>query len=365
MTTPEHRSGRTPVIAAHDSAVRDDATTKRGAWRATIDSLSRPAILATQDGRILRANPLFAELAGRQAATLEGLFYWEVFPRRAGPLDLSLRLSPDYPAGSETVALGGGVTYEVLGSVLHAPKRRTTEYLYRFIDVSADLEVCTIAGRMALAKGALAVANSRLEQTLVNAVKALAGTMQVRDPYTAAHQTRVVSVALAIADELGTTQAVRRCLELAGLVHDLGKHYVPVEFLLRPGPLNPAELSIVRQHSQIGYELLRNIEFDWPVPTAVHQHHERLDGSGYPLAVAGEEIGIEARVLAVADTIDAMVSHRPYRIAMTPDMAFRQIERVGGAYDRDIVDAAAEVARKGRLDLSAAEDATRTRDRQG
>jgi HD-GYP domain-containing protein (c-di-GMP phosphodiesterase class II) len=122
---------------------------------------------------------------------------------------------------------------------------------------------------------------------------------------------------------------------------------------------------MVRQHSQIGYELLRDIEFDWPVPTAVHQHHERLDGSGYPLAIAGGEIGIEARILAVADTIDAMVSHRPYRIAMTPDMAFRQMEILRTAYDREIVEAAAEVARKGRLDLSAAEDATLTRDRQG
>jgi len=181
----------------------------------------------------------------------------------------------------------------------------------------------------------------RLQRTLEGTIHALASAVEMRDPYTAGHQRRVAQLACAIAKEMGLPEERISGVLLAGLIHDIGKINMPAEILSKPGRLNELEYGLVKTHSQAGYEILNGtIEFPWPVAQIVLQHHERMDGSGYPQGLKGEEILLEARVLAVADVVEAMVSYRPYRSARGVDQALREISQNRGIlYDPEVVDA--------------------------
>jgi PAS domain S-box-containing protein len=180
----------------------------------------------------------------------------------------------------------------------------------------------------------------QLRETLIATVNTLASTIEMRDPYTAGHQRRVTLLACAIAEEMELTEDQFDGLRMAGLVHDLGKINVPAEILSKPGLINDIEYSIIRYHPQIAYDILKTIELPWPVATIVLQHHERLDGSGYPQGLKGEDIILEARILAVADVVEAMASHRPYRPALGIKRALKEITKNRGIlYDSAVVDA--------------------------
>jgi putative nucleotidyltransferase with HDIG domain len=162
----------------------------------------------------------------------------------------------------------------------------------------------------------------------------------MRDPYTAGHQERVTRLAMAMAERMGLPADRVEGLRVAGLLHDVGKVSVPAEILSKPTGLSAIELALVRSHSEAGYAILREIAFPWPVATIVLQHHERMDGSGYPSGLRGEEILLEARILAVADSVEAMASHRPYRAALGIEEALAELARGRGtAYDVDAVSA--------------------------
>jgi putative nucleotidyltransferase with HDIG domain len=179
-----------------------------------------------------------------------------------------------------------------------------------------------------------------LERTVQGAIQTLAFLAETRDPYTAGHQRRVTELAEAIAAALALDGDRRLLLHAAGTLHDLGKTAVPTEILTKPGSLTPAEFELIRVHPRTGYEILTGIEFPWPVGDVVVQHHERLDGSGYPAGLAGTAIRLEARILAVADVVEAMSSHRPYRPALGLDLALDEIAaRRGVLYDADVADA--------------------------
>lgn len=165
----------------------------------------------------------------------------------------------------------------------------------------------------------------KLQKTLGGIVHALASTTERRDPYTAGHQRRVSELACAIAREAGFKEDTIDGIRVAGLLHDIGKIYVPAEILSKPGHLNELEMGIIRTHPQVGYDILKKIEFPWPVAQIVLQHQERIDGSGYPTGVTGENILPEARILAVADVVEAMASHRPYRPALGLKKALAEI----------------------------------------
>ena len=190
-------------------------------------------------------------------------------------------------------------------------------------------------------------AEEELKQTLEKLRKAVAGTIRVmaltverRDPYTAGHQHRVANLAGAIANEIGLSEEQINGVRMASVIHDLGKIHVPAEILSRPGRLTENEFSIIKTHPQIGYDILKTEEFPWPVAQIVLQHHERMDGSGYPSSLSGKEILLEARILAVADVVEAMASHRPYRPALGIDKALEEItENRGVLYDAKVVDA--------------------------
>jgi PAS domain S-box-containing protein/putative nucleotidyltransferase with HDIG domain len=181
---------------------------------------------------------------------------------------------------------------------------------------------------------------ARLQKLLEELVDVLASTVEIRDPYTAGHQRRVTQLACAIAEEMGLSREQIAGIRMAGLVHDLGKINVPAEILSKPGRLTEIELSMIKAHPQMGYNILKTIELPWPVAQIVLQHHERLDGSGYPAGLVGEEILLEARILGVADVVEAMASHRPYRPGHGLEEALEEIAKDKGAlYDARVVDA--------------------------
>lgn len=172
-----------------------------------------------------------------------------------------------------------------------------------------------------------------LEETIL----AISMTIEKRDPYTAGHQWRVSLMAAEIARELDMNPERIEGLRLGAMVHDIGKIYVPVDILTRPGALSDLEFSLIKTHPQVGNDIIKNVEFPWPVAEMILQHHERMDGSGYPQGLNGNDIILEARIIAVADVIEATASHRPYRPALGLDIAMKEIhEGAGKIYDTDV-----------------------------
>ncbi len=180
----------------------------------------------------------------------------------------------------------------------------------------------------------------RIQATMEATIQALASTVELRDPYTAGHQRRVAQLAVRIGQELGLTDDRIQGLYLASVVHDVGKIFVPTEILCKPGRLSRIELDLVKNHVEAGYEILRPIDFPWPIAEIVRQHHERLDGSGYPRGLKSHALLLESRILAVADAVEAITTYRPYRPALGVDVALDAIGADRGVLlDGDVVDA--------------------------
>lgn len=178
----------------------------------------------------------------------------------------------------------------------------------------------------------------KLRKALAGTIQAMALTVETRDAYTAGHQRRVTNLARTIAQEMGLSENEVDGIRMAGVIHDLGKISVPAEILSKPGKLSPLEFSLIKTHPQTGYDILKGIDFQWPIASIVLQHHERLDGSGYPHGIMGKEIMKEARILAVADVVEAMSSHRPYRATLGIDAALEEvINNKDTLYDAEVV----------------------------
>ena len=187
----------------------------------------------------------------------------------------------------------------------------------------------------------------KMKRILMQEVSSLGTALMIRDPYTSGHQRRVVRLAAAIAEEMGCSMDQIEGITVAGNLHDIGKINIPSEILSKPGKLSDLEFAIVKTHSLAGYEIIKDIEFPWPVAEVIMQHHERMNGSGYPQGLAGEDILTEARIVAVADVVEAMFSHRPYRAALGMDRALEEIVlNKGILYDADVVDACLMVIQK-------------------
>jgi len=183
-----------------------------------------------------------------------------------------------------------------------------------------------------------------LQKTLEETVNALSALVEMRDPYTAGHQNRVAGIARAIAQELGLSEDAAQGIWVASLIHDIGKVRVPADILSRPAHLSSAEFELIKEHPRTGYEILKKIDFPWPIAEIVLQHHERINGSGYPLGLKGDEILFASRIIGVADVVEAMTYHRPYREALGLDAALDEIkENKGILYDSDVVDACIKV----------------------
>jgi putative nucleotidyltransferase with HDIG domain len=211
-----------------------------------------------------------------------------------------------------------------------------------------DLELLTLLAQRIATALANAQAYTRLAQVSQQVIKTLSSTVELRDPYTAGHQRRVAQIAVAIAQEMGLDENKQELIRIGCILHDIGKIVVPAEILSKPGKINPLEKELVKSHSRVGYELLKEIDFPKEITDIVVQHHERLDGSGYPNGLRGEEISLEARIIAVADIMEAMTFHRPYRPALGVEKALEEISRERGKLlDAEVVDACHRLFQKG------------------
>lgn len=181
---------------------------------------------------------------------------------------------------------------------------------------------------------------AKLRKALDGIINTVGLTVETRDRYTAGHQRRVAKLASAIAEEMSLSEEQIEGIRMAGMIHDLGKISVPAEILTKPTRLTEVEFAIIKGHPEVGYKILMDIEFPWPLAQIVLQHHERMDGSGYPQGLVGKDIFIEARLLSVADVVEAMSSHRPYRPALGIEVALEEIKKnKGKLYDPDVADA--------------------------
>jgi len=181
---------------------------------------------------------------------------------------------------------------------------------------------------------------TKLQKTLDGFIDTIATLSETRDPYTAGHQRQVSKLAHAIAGEMQLDRNICESIRVAGILHDIGKLSIPAEILSKPGKLSSAEFAIIKRHPEVGRDILKTIDFPWPICGIVSQHHERLDGTGYPDGLTCEGICLEAKILAVADVVDAMASHRPYRPALGMNVALDEvIKNKGTKYDMDAVDA--------------------------
>ncbi|MBI5522162.1 MAG: HD domain-containing protein [Desulfarculus sp.] len=255
-------------------------------------------------------------------------------------LEQAQRVSPD----TVRIVLSG---YGDLDQVMQAINEG---YIFRFLTKPATPQQLekTIQAALEQHQRVLAAREThslkRLKEALENVVLGFTRLVEARDPYTAGHQERVCQLAVALSQGLGLSEDQVACVRLAALIHDLGKVYVPSEFLNRPGRLTQAEMGIIRTHPQVGCEIMRPLDFQWPMSQIVLQHHERLDGSGYPQGLKGEGILLEARIIAVADVVEAMSSHRPYRPSRGLQGALREIgDQRGCLYDPVVVDACLEL----------------------
>jgi PAS domain S-box-containing protein/putative nucleotidyltransferase with HDIG domain len=185
----------------------------------------------------------------------------------------------------------------------------------------------------------LRLSSEKLKNAMDGTITTLALAAEVRDPYTAGHQHRVASLSIAIANEMGLSETQKEGIRVASSLHDIGKIYVPAEILSKPGKLKINEFNLVRDHAEVGYELLKSIDFPWPVANIVLQHHERYNGSGYPRGLSGDDIMIEAHIIAVSDVVESMASHRPYRPAFSIEKALLEIlQNKGTLYHPQVVD---------------------------
>jgi putative nucleotidyltransferase with HDIG domain len=193
-------------------------------------------------------------------------------------------------------------------------------------------------------EGKLKKSVERLQKSLEKTISAIATVTEIRDPFTAGHQRRVARLAGAIAGEMGLSKSKKERLRLAAMVHDIGKIHIPTEILIKPTHLSEPEFDIIEAHPQVGHDILHEIEYSRPIAQIVLQHHELLDGSGYPHGLAGDEIMMEARILAVADVVEAMTSQRPYRPSHGIKDALQEIlHHKGTLYDPKVVEACLRV----------------------
>ena len=249
---------------------------------------------------------------------------------------------------------GSGKTIGVLAIFAAESDTFQEEEVKLLTEMAADLSygITALRTRAAEARGA-----ERLQKSMESTISVIASTIEMRDPYTSGHQQRVAELATAIGREMGLDERRVYGIYLAGIVHDLGKINVPSEILSRPGRLQEIEFALIKAHAKAGYDILKPVDFPWPIADIVLQHHERIDGSGYPQGLKENEILLEAKIIAVADVVEAISSHRPYRPAFKIEDGLKEIaEHRGSKYDPAVVDACLRLFEDGRFRFDGARD---------
>ncbi len=256
-------------------------------------------------------------------------------------------LKQGYLSSAVIPMLNGSTSAEVYG-IINAYASKSNAFTQSEIDlleqlaadVSYGLRMLKVRNERDAAVEQTQLQLVQLQESLEGTVRAICEMVEIRDPYTSGHQSRVAALAYAIALRMGLPDEQIKSIRLAGELHDLGKIQVPAEILSKPGKLNAVEYELIKAHVQAGYDVLKGINFPWPIAQIVLQHHERLDGSGYPQGIKGEAILLEARIISVADVVESMASHRPYRPMLGVDAALNEItSKRGSQFDSQVVDA--------------------------
>lgn len=303
-------------------------------WLATtLKSLGEAVVTTGEDGRIQFINPVAETFLGIDVDGVIGRTIQEVFPQNNG----CLTKLGSHSCRMDTSA-GASVPVEANVSPIIDDWGNDIGKVLVFRDISERVKNEENLQRYV----------ASLRGTLAATVEALAVTAEKRDPYTAGHQQRVAALAQAIAAAQGMDDERLEGLRVAGLLHDIGKIYIPAEILAKPSILTSIEMGLIKTHSEVGHEILKNIPFPWPVADMVLQHHERINGTGYPAGLKDEQLLEESRILAVADVVEAMSSHRPYRAALGLTRALDEIRRNRAVlYDPDVVDTCIELFESG------------------
>jgi len=295
--------------------------------------------LVDHDLRVVRINERLASVTGHTTN--------EVVGRRVE--DVAPALWPQLEGVYRRALAGEAVSnVEVTTPNLDDPQR-DRHWLANYYPVYVGGEIIGV-GNVVIEVTELKDAQDAISHNLAAMVQTIATTVEYRDPYTAGHQRRVADLAAAIGTELALDACEVEGIRTAASIHDLGKISIPAEILSKPGTLSYQEHELVKQHAEAGYNIVACIDFPWPVAEMIRQHHERLDGSGYPRGLHGDEILLGARIIAVADVVEAMTAHRPYRPGYGVGIALTQIERDRGTLlDSDVVHACAQLFHSGRL----------------
>ena len=298
--------------------------------------------LVDRDLRVLRINERLAEVSGRSVAEHLGRTVEEVVPALWPQLEEVYRR-----------ALGGEPVLDVEVTPPGVAGARSTQHLLAsYYPVRIDGEIVGV-GNVVVDISERKEAEAALARNLEAMVRTIAATVECRDPYTAGHQRRVAEIAAAIGHEMGLDSSTVEGVRTAASIHDIGKISVPAEILSRPGRLSGPELELIREHAATGYRIVAGIDFPWPVAEMVRQHHERLDGSGYPRGLRADEILPGSRIIAVADTVEAMTAHRPYRAGHGVGAALDHIRaEAGRTLDGDAVAACVRLFESDSLSLT-------------
>jgi len=306
--------------------------------QAFFDAVHESMVLIDTKGTILLSNAVGAQRLGKTLPEFVGTCLYDWFPP-----DIARHRKEQY---EKVVDTGEPVYFQDtrLG-------RFFEQYCYPVFDEKRNISGVTIFAQEITsrkqAEESLQQTMEKLRKSLVGTIQAMSLTVETRDPYTAGHQRRVSTLARTIAQDMGLSKDTVENIRMAGIIHDIGKISVPAEILSRPGKLKDMEFSLIKAHSQTGYNILKDVGLTYPIAEIVLQHHERLDGSGYPQQLKGENILLEARILAVADVVEAIASHRPYRPGFGIDVALEEIEKNKGIlYDAGVVEVCIKLFRE-------------------
>ncbi len=311
-------------------------------YRILLEEMSEGALTMTVEGLILFSNQRFAETVKTPLSQVVGssIYTW-LDPENQTLLKSILKMDLAEKHRKELSLLAtDGMQVPIYLSVNKVGLIGTEEiYCLVTTDLTEEKQIEEIVTAKKMALAALK-ASLELEKSLEESIKSIAYTVESRDEYTAGHMKRVGQLASAIARELGLPEDTIHGIELASSIHDVGKIAIPVEILTKPGKLSKVELMLVQTHVEAGYDIIKNIQFPWPIARMILEHHERMDGSGYPQGLKGDETLLGSRIIAVSDVIEAMSTHRPYRFVLGIDAALAEIKQHRGTlYDAQVVDA--------------------------